>query len=97
MGSSEAQGTEQGTYEPPVAEGRLVVFAYRGLDGRRRQSRIELGSDPDRSEVVGDLVRCSFHLTLGPYQRFASKGGYLVHYASTGAQRLVPDGEWMTP
>ncbi len=36
-------------------------------------------------------------LTLGPYQRFASKGGYLVHYASTGAQRLVPDGEWMTP
>jgi hypothetical protein len=36
-------------------------------------------------------------LTLGPYQRFASKGGFLVHYASTGAQRLVPDGDWMTP
>jgi len=36
-------------------------------------------------------------LTLGPYQRFASKGGFLVHYASTGAQGLVPDGDWMTP
>jgi hypothetical protein len=36
-------------------------------------------------------------LALGPQQRFASKGGFLVHYASTGAQRLVPDGDWMTP
>jgi hypothetical protein len=37
-------------------------------------------------------------LTLGPHQRFASKGGFLVHYASTGTQqRLVPDGDWMTP
>jgi hypothetical protein len=36
-------------------------------------------------------------LALGPHQRFASKGGFLVHYASTGTQRLVPDGDWMTP
>jgi hypothetical protein len=36
-------------------------------------------------------------LALGPYQRFASKGGFIVHYASTGALRLVPDGDWMTP
>jgi hypothetical protein len=38
-------------------------------------------------------------LTLGPHQRFASKGGFLVHYVPTGAgtQRLVPDGDWMTP
>jgi hypothetical protein len=36
-------------------------------------------------------------LTLGPHQRFASKGGFLVHYAPTGTQRLVPDGDWMTP
>lgn len=33
-------------------------------------------------------------LTLGPNQRFASKGGFLVHFEST---RLVPDGVWMTP
>ncbi len=36
-------------------------------------------------------------LALGPHQRFASKGGFLVHYASTGTERLVPDGDWMTP
>jgi hypothetical protein len=36
-------------------------------------------------------------LMLGPHQRFASKGGFLVHYVSTGTERLVPDGDWMTP
>lgn len=36
-------------------------------------------------------------LALGSHQRFASKGGYIVHYASTGPRRLVPDGDWMTP
>jgi hypothetical protein len=42
-------------------------------------------------------------LALGPLQRFASKGGFLVHYDpnasehAAGRQRLVPDGDWMTP
>jgi hypothetical protein len=35
-------------------------------------------------------------LALGPHQRFASKGGYLVHFA-TGSQHVIPDGNWMTP
>jgi len=35
-------------------------------------------------------------LTLGPHQRFASKGGFLVHF-DAGNQRLIPDGDWMTP
>jgi hypothetical protein len=35
-------------------------------------------------------------LTLGPHQRFASKGGFLVHF-EPGSQRLIPDGDWMTP
>jgi hypothetical protein len=35
-------------------------------------------------------------LTLGPHQRFASKGGYMVHSDEAGL-RLVPDGAWMTP
>jgi hypothetical protein len=36
-------------------------------------------------------------LSLGPHQRFASKGGYLVHFATTGSQRLIPDGDWTNP
>jgi hypothetical protein len=37
-------------------------------------------------------------LTLAPGQRFASKGGYLVHFDTTqGRARVVPDGPWVTP
>jgi hypothetical protein len=35
-------------------------------------------------------------LALGPHQRFASKGGYLVHFAPD-SQRVIPDGDWITP
>jgi hypothetical protein len=35
-------------------------------------------------------------LALGPHQRFASKGGFLVHYAAD-SPRLIADGDWMTP
>jgi hypothetical protein len=34
-------------------------------------------------------------LTLGPGQRFASKGGYIVHFADSGA--LVADTAWIVP
>jgi cytochrome c len=36
-------------------------------------------------------------LTLGPHQRFASKGGFLVHLDAPGGSRPVPDGPWVTP
>ena len=36
-------------------------------------------------------------LTLGPYQRFASKGGYLVHLEAPVGVRPIPDGPWVTP
>jgi len=38
-------------------------------------------------------------LTLGPQQRFASKGGFLTHFDQTAAAvpRLVADGPWLTP
>jgi hypothetical protein len=35
-------------------------------------------------------------LTLGPHQRFGSKGGYLVHFDERDA-RPRPDGPWITP
>lgn len=35
------------------------------------------------------------HLTLGPGQRFASKGGYIARFAEGGA--LLADGEWRVP
>ncbi len=57
-----------GTHHPPRADGRGVAFAYQGRDGRSRETRIEFGAEPDRCEVVGDLVRVAFRLSLGPYQ-----------------------------
>jgi hypothetical protein len=35
-------------------------------------------------------------LSLGPHQRFASKGGYVVRYDASG-QHLVAVGDWKTP
>jgi len=37
------------------------------------------------------------HLSLGPGQRFASKGGYIVHFAERDGTRLVADGDWTVP
>jgi hypothetical protein len=37
------------------------------------------------------------HLSLGPGQRFASKGGYIVHFADAAGSAVVKDGEWIVP
>jgi Cytochrome c len=36
-------------------------------------------------------------LGLAPGQRFASKGGFLVHFADEQGARLVADGDWSVP
>jgi len=36
-------------------------------------------------------------LTLAENQHFASKGGYLVHFADGESRKLLADGEWLTP
>jgi len=36
-------------------------------------------------------------LSLGPGQRFASKGGYVVRFADATGTRVVPEGEWTVP
>ena len=36
-------------------------------------------------------------LSLGPGQRFASKGGYIVRFAESGGTKLVADSSWIVP
>jgi hypothetical protein len=36
-------------------------------------------------------------LTLAPGQRFASKGGYVVHFAEPKGTRIIADGDWIVP
>ncbi len=37
------------------------------------------------------------HLTLGTGQRFASKGGYVVHFSELQGTRLIADSGWLVP
>jgi Cytochrome c len=37
------------------------------------------------------------HLGLGPGQRFASKGGYMVHISDAATHTVTPDGTWIVP
>jgi hypothetical protein len=36
-------------------------------------------------------------LALAPGQRFASKGGFTVHYDAAAGPRPIPDGAWYAP
>lgn len=47
----------------------------------------------ERRVITGYYPR----LTLAPGQRFASKGGYLVHFADASGTRIVADGDWIVP
>jgi hypothetical protein len=37
------------------------------------------------------------HLSLGPEQRFASKGGYIVRFADASGDRLIGESGWIVP
>jgi len=37
------------------------------------------------------------HLTLASNQRFASKGGYVVHFAEASGTKLIADSNWLVP
>ncbi len=37
------------------------------------------------------------HLSLASHQRFASKGGYVVHFRDPGGTALVAQGDWIVP
>lgn len=37
------------------------------------------------------------HLSLGPGQRFASKGGYIVRFADDRSDKLIEESDWIVP
>ena len=50
-------------------------------------------------ETVGDRQSTTVfpHLTLGPGQRFASKGAYIVRFADVHSDALVAESDWLVP
>ena len=58
----------RGQFFHPKVDGRLVIFAYRGEDDLFRQTRIDLGAEPDEVVVEEGRVRVSFSLDLAAHQ-----------------------------
>jgi hypothetical protein len=50
-------------------------------------------------EMVEHRVLTGFYprLTLATGQQFASKGGYIVHFAEPTGERVVADSDWLVP
>jgi cytochrome c553 len=64
---------------------RLLPVRYRGAMPEGRQQGRQQGTT------------IYPHLSLGPGQRFASKGGYIVRFAGAGDDKLVAESDWIVP
>ncbi len=53
-----------GHFEAPSVEGRAAEFAYLGVDGVRRATRIVFGAKPSRLDLRGDLVEAAFDVQI---------------------------------
>ena len=86
-----AEPVQADTY---LACGLLAEALSRMVDNFNRPYLIErLQTMLEHRIVTGYYPR----LTLATHQRFASKGGYLVHFAEPAGLRVVADGDWITP
>ncbi len=57
------------------------------------------GEGPQSGSVSGKGEGTTIypHLSLGPTQRVASKGGYIVHFAGANSDRVVAETGWIVP
>jgi hypothetical protein len=86
-----AERTQVDTY---VACGILADALKHMLDNFVREYLVEKLEGMLSSRIInGNYLR----LGLAPGQRFASKGGYIVHFAAAEGDRLTPEGDWMVP
>ena len=86
-----AEQVQADTY---LACGLLAEALSRMVDNFNRPYLIErLQGMLEHRVVTGYYPR----LTLATHQRFASKGGYLVHFADGTGARLVADSDWISP
>jgi hypothetical protein len=73
----------------------LVAEKIDDLDETLSQDRLV-----ERAEAILSmhLATGSYHrLSLGPGQRFASKGGYLTRFATSDGSALIAETPWITP
>ncbi len=86
-----AEQTQADTF---LACGLLAETLSHMVDAFARDYLVERMDDMiERRIITGYYPR----LTLGPGQRFASKGGYIVRFVEPEHTRLAADGEWTVP
>jgi hypothetical protein len=52
-----------------------------------------------QSSIENRLINTGYYprMVLGVNQHFASKGGYIVHFADPSGTRLAADSDWVVP
>ena len=78
------------------AGGAQGAMARLGLPENRKSARPMPGR-PEQTLTRRDSTTVYPRLGLGQGQRFASKGAYIVRYASAESQALVPVTDWIVP
>ena len=85
---------EQVQVDTFLACGLLAENLSHMMDAMVREYLVERIEDMlERRIITGYYPR----LALAPGQRFASKGGYIVHFAEPQGTRVVADHDWLVP
>jgi hypothetical protein len=88
--------TEQETRDR-VALGREGdLNRKRGASTIEESARIKISSQYDNADKSKGTTMYP-HLSLGPDQRFASKSGYIVRFASESGNKLIAESELIAP
>jgi hypothetical protein len=82
-------------------EGGKAEEQARARDALRSAARSIVGTQAGMAEEAQNGSRSGTtiypRLSLGPTQRFASKGGYIVHFANAANDTLVAESGWIVP
>jgi mono/diheme cytochrome c family protein len=69
----------------------------RARDGVRLAEKVLAWRQAAREAGQGSGTSIYPRLSLGPSQRFASKGGYIARFAGTAGDKLIAESEWIVP
>ncbi|MGC2164757.1 MAG: hypothetical protein WA632_01945, partial [Gallionella sp.] len=59
--------------------------------------RVPIAAHTNSTAIISHGTTIYPHLSLGPGQRFSSKGGYIVRFADSSSEQLVQESSWIVP
>jgi cytochrome c len=96
LSKREAVKSEQETRDRAALGSKDDLLRRHGLMTMEESARIPLTSQAETSAKSQGTTLYP-HLSLGPGQRFASKGGYIVRFAAAEGQQVSADSDWIVP